>query len=291
VTGTVPDVRPYLAHADVVVTPLRIARGIQNKVLEAMAMAQPVVISSASATGLEASPGEDCEIAHSGDEFVSRIVGLLADVILRRNMGQAARKRVVTRYSWGAHLSALEKLLAAPPNPPRSPARKRHDRPAPLVIHVVFSFDVGGLENGIVNLLNHMPAEHFRHKIVALTRCVPSFCERVRRSDVEFVSLHKPAGHGLKLYPALFRMFREEKPAIVHTRNLAALEMVVPAWLAGVPVRIHGEHGWDSFDREGRAGSTASSASCIRPSCPTTWRCRARSRATCWTRSALARAA
>ncbi|WP_442769248.1 TIGR03088 family PEP-CTERM/XrtA system glycosyltransferase [Zoogloea ramigera] len=123
--------------------------------------------------------------------------------------------------------------------------------PRPLVIHVVFSFDVGGLENGIVNLLNHMPAEHFRHKIVALTRCVPSFCERVRRSDVEFVSLHKPAGHGLKLYPALFRMFREEKPAIVHTRNLAALEMVVPAWLAGVPVRIHGEHGWDSFDREG----------------------------------------
>lgn len=123
--------------------------------------------------------------------------------------------------------------------------------PRPLVIHVVFSFDVGGLENGIVNLLNHMPAEHFRHKIVALTYCAPSFCERIRRQDVEFVSLHKTAGHGVKLYPALFRMFREEKPAIVHTRNLAALEMVVPAWLAGVPVRIHGEHGWDSFDREG----------------------------------------
>ena len=124
VTGTVPDVRPYLAHADVVVTPLRIARGIQNKVLEAMAMAQPVVISSASATGLEASPGEDCEIAHSGDEFVSLIVGLLADVILRRNMGQAARKRVVTRYSWGAHLSALEKLLAAPSEPTAQPRPK-----------------------------------------------------------------------------------------------------------------------------------------------------------------------
>ena len=124
VTGTVPDVRPYLAHADVVVTPLRIARGIQNKVLEAMAMAQPVVISSASATGLEASPGEDCEIAHSGDEFVSLIVGLLADVILRRNMGQAARKRVVTRYSWGAHLSALEKLLAAPTKPTAQPRPK-----------------------------------------------------------------------------------------------------------------------------------------------------------------------
>ena len=123
--------------------------------------------------------------------------------------------------------------------------------PRPLVIHVVFSFDVGGLENGIVNLLNHMPAEQFRHMVVALTSCAPGFTRRVRRTDVEFVSLHKPAGHGLKLYPALFRMFREEKPAIVHTRNLAALEMVVPAWLAGVPVRIHGEHGWDSFDREG----------------------------------------
>jgi len=122
----------------------------------------------------------------------------------------------------------------------------------PLVIHVVFSFDVGGLENGIVNLLNHMPAEHFRHMIVALTHCVPSFCERVRRHDVEFVSLHKPAGHGVKLYPALFRMFRDERPAIVHTRNLAALEMVVPAWLAGVKGRIHGEHGRDVGDYDGK---------------------------------------
>lgn len=121
----------------------------------------------------------------------------------------------------------------------------------PLVIHVVFSFDVGGLENGIVNLLNHMPAEHFRHMIVALTTCAPGFTQRVRRSDVEFVSLHKPPGHGFKLFPVLFRMFRDLKPAIVHTRNLAALEMLVPAWLAGVPVRIHGEHGWDHNDREG----------------------------------------
>lgn len=123
--------------------------------------------------------------------------------------------------------------------------------PRPLVIHVVYSFDVGGLENGIVNLLNTMPAEHFRHMVVALTTCAPGFSQRVKRADVEFVSLHKPAGHGVKLYPLLFKMFRELRPAIVHTRNLAALEMVVPAWLAGVPVRIHGEHGWDSFDREG----------------------------------------
>ena len=97
-----------------IVAPLRIARGIQNKVLEAMAMAQPVVISSAPATGLEARSGHDCEIAHSGDEFVSRTVALLADVTLRRTMGHAARETVLRRYSWSAHLAALENLLGEP---------------------------------------------------------------------------------------------------------------------------------------------------------------------------------
>lgn len=121
----------------------------------------------------------------------------------------------------------------------------------PLIIHVIYSFDVGGLENGIVNLINRMPAERFRHMIVALSRCSPEFCRRVERSDVEFVSLNKGAGHGVKLYPQLYRLFRRHKPAVVHTRNLAALEMVVPAWLARVPLRLHGEHGWDNFDQNG----------------------------------------
>ena len=125
VTGTVPDVRPYLAHADVVVAPLRIARGIQNKVLEAMAMARPVVISSAAATGLEARPGYDCEIAHSGEEFVSRTVALLGEVALRPTMGLAARQCVLSRYSWSAHLVALESLLdtAADSNVPHTRGR------------------------------------------------------------------------------------------------------------------------------------------------------------------------
>lgn len=122
----------------------------------------------------------------------------------------------------------------------------------PLVMHVVFSFDVGGLENGVVNLINRMPAKDFRHAVVALTRCVPSFCSRIQRDDVDFISLEKPAGHGIKLYPRLFRLFAEQRPAIVHTRNLAALEAVVPARAAGVPVRIHGEHGWDVSDPDGR---------------------------------------
>ncbi len=121
----------------------------------------------------------------------------------------------------------------------------------PLVVHVVYRFDTGGLENGVVNLINHMPAGAYRHAVVALTEVAPAFAQRIRRDDVEFVSLHKPPGHGVKLYPRLYRLFRQWRPAIVHTRNLAALECQVPAMLAGVPVRIHGEHGRDVEDLHG----------------------------------------
>lgn len=121
----------------------------------------------------------------------------------------------------------------------------------PLVMHVLYSFDVGGLENGVVNLINHMASDRFRHAVVAIAQCAPSFCQRVRRTDVEFISLHKPPGHGVKLYPRLYRLFRQTRPAIVHTRNLAALEFAVPAAFAGVRARVHGEHGWDTSDPGG----------------------------------------
>ena len=111
VTGTVPDVRPYIAHADVVVAPLRIARGIQNKVLEAMAMARPVVVSADSATGLAARPGQDFEIARDGDDTVRHVLALLADPARRSAMGTAARTCVVDHYSWQAHLAQLDALL------------------------------------------------------------------------------------------------------------------------------------------------------------------------------------
>ncbi len=111
VTGTVPDVRPWLAHADVVVAPLRVARGIQNKVLEAMAMARPVVVSAASATGLGAAPGRECEIADSAAEHAARIAALLDDAARRAAMGAAARVCVLGGYSWQAHLGLLDRLL------------------------------------------------------------------------------------------------------------------------------------------------------------------------------------
>lgn len=122
--------------------------------------------------------------------------------------------------------------------------------PRPLVVHVMYRFDVGGLENGVVNLINRMPAEHYRHAVLALTG-ISDFRQRILRDDVQFIALDKAPGHLIADYPRLYGLFRELRPAIVHTRNLAALEAAAPAWAAGVPVRIHGEHGRDVGDLDG----------------------------------------
>ncbi len=121
----------------------------------------------------------------------------------------------------------------------------------PLVAHVMYRFDIGGLENGIVNLINHMPASAYRHAVIALTE-ITDFRQRIQRDDVEFIALNKAPGHVLWIYPRLYRLFRRLRPAIVHTRNLAALEAQVPAWLAGVKGRVHGEHGRDVGDYDGK---------------------------------------
>jgi len=106
VTGTVPDVRPYVAHCVAAVAPLRIARGIQNKVLEAMAMGRPVVSSKQAFEGIDATPGRELIVADSPEEYADSVIALL------RNpdpaMGQAARDSVERRYSWSAHLSPIE---------------------------------------------------------------------------------------------------------------------------------------------------------------------------------------
>ncbi|MCB1954764.1 MAG: TIGR03087 family PEP-CTERM/XrtA system glycosyltransferase [Rhodocyclaceae bacterium] len=110
VTGTVADVRPYVAHGDVVVAPLRVARGIQNKVLEAMSLARPVVVSTASLTGLRATPGEEFLAAGSANEFADAVAVALEPADAAR-IGAAARARVVADYSWEAHVGALREML------------------------------------------------------------------------------------------------------------------------------------------------------------------------------------
>ena len=101
-----------------------------------------------------------------------------------------------------------------------------------------------------MNLINHMPEDAYRHAVVALTE-VTDFAQRIRRPGVQFVSLRKPPGQGLWQFPNWWREIRRLAPTIVHTRNLGALEAQVPAALAGVPVRIHGEHGRDMSDPDG----------------------------------------
>jgi sugar transferase (PEP-CTERM/EpsH1 system associated) len=120
----------------------------------------------------------------------------------------------------------------------------------PLVAHVIYRFDVGGLENGLVNLINRIPPRRFRHAIISLTES-SEFSRRLTRSDVPVFALHKPAGNSPVTLFKLWRLFKRLRPDIVHTRNIAALEASLPAALAGVRVRIHGEHGRDATDPDG----------------------------------------
>lgn len=112
VTGTVPDVRPWLQHAAAVVAPLRLARGIQNKVLEAMAMARPVVTSSACAMGIEAHDGTELRVADTPVEYVARLAEWLSAPERGHAVGRAARERVQASYGWQARLRAFDPHLA-----------------------------------------------------------------------------------------------------------------------------------------------------------------------------------
>ena len=93
-----------------------------------------------------------------------------------------------------------------------------HDE-RPLVLHVVHSLAVGGLENGVVNLINRMSAARWRHGILALSEIDEQFRRRIRRDDVVFESLRKPPGHLAKIYPRVYSTLRRLQPTIVHTRR------------------------------------------------------------------------
>ena len=110
VTGSVTDVRPYIKHAKLVVAPLRLARGIQNKVLEAMAMARPVVASPEALEGINASIGDEVIEADGVAEFVNKAINLLDDTA-GDLIGDRARIRVVSDYGWSSNLEGLKTLL------------------------------------------------------------------------------------------------------------------------------------------------------------------------------------
>ena len=125
VTGRVADVRPFLRYAAVVVAPLRIQRGVQNKVLEAMAMARAVVVSTSCAGAIDARPGVELEIAGSAEEFGAKVLELLPSY-RRDAIGRAARERVLFQYDWNTNLEQLGALLDAAGNPARPSATAEH---------------------------------------------------------------------------------------------------------------------------------------------------------------------
>jgi sugar transferase (PEP-CTERM/EpsH1 system associated) len=123
----------------------------------------------------------------------------------------------------------------------------------PLVVHLVYRFATGGMENGVVNLLNRIPEDRYRHAIVSLTD-VSEFRHRLKNLDrIEIVELRQPKGNDFGTHRRLYATLRRLRPAILHTRNLAAQEGQLAGFLARVPVRIHGEHGRDMYDLQGKS--------------------------------------
>ncbi len=118
-----------------------------------------------------------------------------------------------------------------------------------VIAHVIYHFGMGGLENGLVNLINRLPEDKYRHVVICMTGH-DHFKERLNK-PVDIYDMHKKPGKDLMVYIRLWKALRKIKPDIVHTRNLSALEAQLPALLAGVPIRIHGEHGRDVHDLDG----------------------------------------
>ena len=113
ITGRVDDVRPYIASSQAVIAPLQIARGIQNKVLEAMAMSRPVVATSEAFTGIEAVMGEDIIIADTPVVFTDAVIALLSDTGYGDQMGKMARASVLENHSWPVSYAKLDTILGA----------------------------------------------------------------------------------------------------------------------------------------------------------------------------------
>ena len=121
---------------------------------------------------------------------------------------------------------------------------------SPLIAHVIYRLGVGGLENGLINLINQMPADKYRHMIICLKGST-QFRERLQRKDVKIIDLQKKDGQDWSSFISLYKILKQYKVDIIHTRNLAAIEYQIPAFLARVKYRVHSEHGWDTFDPEG----------------------------------------
>ncbi|MDB1123711.1 glycosyltransferase [Vibrio algarum] len=118
------------------------------------------------------------------------------------------------------------------------------------ICHLVYSFDVGGLERVIANCINQLDRERFSHSIIALTS-VGAFIREID-SPVKHYSLEKRIGNDFSSHLKLFKLLRKIKPDVLHSYNLATIEYHWMALLAGVKYRVHAEHGRDTYDPDGK---------------------------------------
>ena len=120
----------------------------------------------------------------------------------------------------------------------------------PLVAHIIYALSTGGLENGLVNIINRSPPDRYRHVIICLT-AADEFVHRITADNVQVIELHKRKGHDLRCYWRLHRLLQQLGPAIIHSRNMAALESQLCS--IGIPdvKRVHGEHGREVNDLNG----------------------------------------
>ncbi|WP_299084203.1 TIGR03088 family PEP-CTERM/XrtA system glycosyltransferase [uncultured Paraglaciecola sp.] len=119
------------------------------------------------------------------------------------------------------------------------------------IAHVLFRFDTGGLENGVVNLINRLGEKGYQHSIITLKGHCPEFAARITTANVQFFDLAKQDGNDWRMFLRLNKLLKTLKPNILHTRNLTSLECQFIGWWRGIKGRVHGEHGWDVNDLGG----------------------------------------
>lgn len=124
-------------------------------------------------------------------------------------------------------------------------------QPVPLVVHIIYRLDFGGLETLLVECINRMPHDKYRHAIVCLTGYT-DFARTIQNPQVQLFALDKQPGLGLSIHFKLWKLLRKLQPKILHTYNISTVEYAFTATLAGVPVRVHAEHGRDASDPQGR---------------------------------------
>lgn len=123
--------------------------------------------------------------------------------------------------------------------------------PVPLVAHLIYRLDFGGLETLLVERINRMPATSYRHAVLCLAGYDQQFADRITRAGVNLLDLGKRPGLSLDTHIRVWQAMRRLGPAVLHTYNLPGVEYALAGWLAGVPIRVNGAHGRDASDPAG----------------------------------------